>query len=155
MNIVIILIATFVASLFFGLQLSAPKRAVFIAAFLALVGYFVYFLINDLAGNEYLAAFLGTLAACFPAELFARIIRTPATVIIFISVIPLVPGVMLYQTMLYFAQNNFAEGTYQIIRTLIYAGAMAIAITISTMLGKHLLAPLFKKRNEKKICDRS
>lgn len=150
MNIIVILIATFTASFLFGLQLSAPKRSVFIAAMLGLVGYSVFLLVNDLAENEYLAAFLGTLAACFPAELFARIIKTPATVIIFISVIPLVPGVMLYQTMLFFAQNNYAEGTYQIIRTFIYAGAMAIAITISTMLGKHLLAPLFKKHNEKK-----
>ena len=150
MNIVFSIIATFAAALFFGMQLSAPKRAVVISAILGLVGYFVFFICNEYTDNEYLAAFLGTLAACFPAEIFARIIKTPATVIIFISVIPLVPGVMIYQSMLFFAQNDFTEGSYQIMRTFIYSGAMAIAITISTILGKQLLAPIFKKIREKK-----
>jgi len=150
-DLIIVLVSTFIASLFFGLSLSAPKRSLFVASMFGLIGYFVYLVVNKNTGNEYSAAFLGTLAACFPAEIFARLIKTPATVIIFISVIPLVPGLMLYQTMLCFAQNDYAKGSYQIIRTLIYSGAMAIAITISTMLGKQLLAPLFKRINDKKL----
>ncbi|HAN21856.1 MAG: hypothetical protein A2Y15_06395 [Clostridiales bacterium GWF2_36_10] len=150
-NILIVLVSTFLAALFFGLQLSAPKRTLIIAPLLGIFGYFVYLYTNNLTDSEYSAAFFGTLAACMPAELFARIIKTPATVIIFISVIPLVPGVMLYQTMLYFAENNFNAGAYEITRTLIYSGAMAIAITISTMFGKHLFAPLIKLINEKKL----
>ncbi|PKM62906.1 MAG: hypothetical protein CVU97_03025 [Firmicutes bacterium HGW-Firmicutes-21] len=151
MELLITLTATFFASLFFGLSLSAPKRTLFVAPVLGLTGYLVFTLINNATGSEYSAAFFGTLAACIPAEVFARIIKTPATVIIFISVIPLVPGMMLYQSMLFFAQNNFTSGTYEIIRTLVYSGCMAIAITVSTVLGKQLLTPLFKRINAKKI----
>lgn len=101
-------------------------------------------------GSEYGAVFFGALAASIPAEIFARTIKTPATVIIFVAVIPLVPGLKLYQSMLYFAQSNVAEGTYEIVQTMIYTGYMAIAITISTMLGKFVINPLFIRMRAKK-----
>ncbi len=142
-------LATFFASLFFGMSLGAPKRTLIAASFLGFLGFLVYEIIYESAGSEYSAAFFGTLAACIPAELFARTIKTPATVIVFISIIPLVPGLMLYQAMLFFAQNQLIEGASMLLRTLIYACCMAIAVTISTMTGKHLFNPLFKKINRK------
>jgi uncharacterized membrane protein YjjB (DUF3815 family) len=142
-------LSTFFASLFFGMSLAAPKRTLVAASFLGFLGFLVYEIIVESGGSEYSAAFFGTLAACIPAEIFARTIKTPATVIIFISVIPLVPGLMLYQAMLFFAQNQLLEGASMLIRTLIYACCMAIAVTISTMTGKHLLNPLFKIINRK------
>ena len=144
------LAATFFASLFFGLSLSAPKRSLVAAPALGMLGYLVFTLVKNATGSDFGAAFFGTLAASLPAEVFARTIKTPATVIIFISIIPLVPGMMLYQAMLHFAQNNFAAGSYEIVSTLVYAVCMATAITVSTMLGKLILTPLFKAINNKK-----
>lgn len=142
-------VATFFASLFYGLSLAAPKRSLIAASFLGFLGFFVYSILYEYTGSEYSAAFFGTLAACIPAEFLARTIKTPATVIVFISIIPLVPGLMLYQAMLFFAQYQLLEGASMLIRTLIYACCMAIAVTISTMTGKYLFNPLFKKLNRK------
>ena len=142
-------LATFFASLFFGMSLAAPKRVLLASSVLGFFGFLVYEMIFESTGSEYSAAFFGTLAACIPAEVFARTLKTPATVIIFISIIPLVPGLMLYQAMLNFAKNQLIDGSNLLIRTLIYSCCMAIAVTISTMAGKHLLNPLLKKINEK------
>lgn len=144
------IISTFFASFFFGLSLSSPKRSLLVSAFLGFFGFLVYSLIKHSMGSEYGAVFFGALAASIPAEIFARTIKTPATVIIFVAVIPLVPGLKLYQSMLYFAQSNVAEGTYEIVQTIIYTGFMAIAITISTMLGKFVINPLFIRMRAKK-----
>jgi len=146
---IVTIISALTAPLFFGLSLSAPKRSLYVAPLLGLIGYLVFTVVRNATGSDYTAAFFGTLVACLPAEAFARIIKTPATVIIFISIIPLVPGIMLYQTMLYFAGNDFNSGSTQIIRTLVYSGCMAIAITLSAMVGKLIYTPLFKKINDK------
>lgn len=138
-------IAALFAPLFFGMANFAPKRSLYVAPVLGLMGYLVYEIINGATGSIYVAVFFGSLVASLPAEAFARIVKTPATVIIFISVIPLVPGVMLYRTMLHFVSNDFANGAYEMISTLLYSGSMVIAITISAMVGKFVFTPLFAK----------
>lgn len=139
--------AAFVASLLFGMSLSAPRRTLPVSATLGCAGYLIYLFIYD--GTEgsvtmYSGAFFGALAASLAAEVFARTLKTPATVIIFVSIIPLVPGVMLYKTMLMFAEGDYASGGNKLIITLIYTGCLSIAVTVSAMLGKQVISPIFK-----------
>lgn len=91
-----------------------------------------------------LAAASGTLFA----EILARIVKTPVTLFIITSVIPLVPGGALYYTMLGLLQGNqtvfLAKGSY----TLSAAGAMALGMFSATMIFKILfsLTVVFEKK---------
>lgn len=92
-----------------------------------------------------LAAAAGTLFA----ETLARIVKTPVTLFIITSIIPLVPGGALYYTMLGLLQGNqemfLLKGSY----TLSAAGAMALGMFSATMLFRIVFSllrfPLIKK----------
>ena len=99
--------------------------------------------------GDNMSVFLATFAVCILAELLTRRLRAPATVISFPAVIPLVPGVMLYRTMLRFSEGDYEAGTSALIATIIYAGCMAFAITLAAMLAKNFFpARLREKRTE-------
>ena len=83
------------------------------------------------------------------AEVFARILRTPTTVISIVAIIPLVPGVMLYNTMLEFTHGNTISGIEMVVRTLTAAGSMALAITAASIIGKFVISPLGKELHRK------
>ena len=132
------------ATLFFALALRAPKRTLLCASCLGFLGQVIYSLLKDSWGDNF-AVFTATCAVCFLAELFTRLLKAPATVISFPAMIPLVPGVMLYRTMLCFSQGDFTAGTTAIINTLVYAGCMAMAITLAASVSKNILMPLLSK----------
>ncbi len=93
-----------------------------------------------------LAAASGTLFA----EILARIVKTPVTLFIITSIIPLVPGGALYYTMLGLLQGNqevfLLKGSY----TLSAAGAMALGMFSATMIFKIVFG--FLSFSKKKNC---
>ena len=81
-----------------------------------------------------LVAAAGTLYA----EILARIVKTPVTVFVITSVIPMVPGGSLYYTMLGLLQGDKATFVDRGLYTLSAAGAMALGIFAATMLFRLL-----------------
>jgi len=78
--------------------------------------------------------FLGTLAIALFGELCARKIKMPATIFIFPALVPIVPGLGLYQMMLEFVQNDVYEALLVGIKTLSYIGAMSVAIALVSLI---------------------
>lgn len=87
---------------------------------------------------ETLAYALGAAAGTLYAEILARIIKTPVTVFVITSVIPMVPGGPLYYTMLGLLQGDKATFVDRGLYTLSAAGAMALGIFAATMLFRLL-----------------
>lgn len=81
---------------------------------------------------------LGAAAGTLYAEILARIVKTPVTVFIITSVIPMVPGGALYYTMLGLLQGDKATFVDRGLYTLSAAGAMALGIFAATMLFRLL-----------------
>lgn len=81
---------------------------------------------------------LGAAAGTLYAEILARIIKTPVTVFVITSVIPMVPGGPLYYTMLGLLQGDKATFVDRGLYTLSAAGAMALGIFAATMLFRLL-----------------
>ena len=130
------------ASLFFGLRNNAPYHTLAASSLIGAVGYGLYAAL--LSRSEVLAFFAGTFLCCVLAEVFARILRTPTTVISIVAIIPLVPGVMLE-----FTQGNTISGIEMVVRTLTSAGSMALAITAASIIGKFVISPLGKELHRK------
>jgi len=137
------LLGCFFGSLAFALLLNAPKNARLPAALIALVGYAVYkgiliFSTSEMAGYFFAAAVITV--AC---ELLARFMKCPTTVFLTVAIIPLVPGLGIYQTMICVLQsdyNGFMQmGTY----TLMSVCALAIAIALCSQVFR-----LFAKRRQ-------
>jgi len=110
------------------------------------LNWFVYLLAMK-CGNglpEALAYALGAAMATLFAEILARVIKTPVTLFIITSVIPMVPGGSLYYTMLGLLQGNRIEFAERGVYTVTVAGSMALGMFSATMLFR-IIFSLIKK----------
>ena len=124
------LLGSAAASGFFALLFHAPRRSILPASLVAMVGYGVYLLGEALTGSVVAGNFLGAMAIAALGEGLARKMRMPATIFVSIGVLPLVPGLGLYQTMLNLVQNKLGAGARAGLETLMVAGAIAMGIAL-------------------------
>lgn len=136
-NYVFLFLFSGAATLFFALSVRSTLKNAFIAGGLGGLGYVLYVSLGTLLSDSG-AVFFATLAACLGAEVVARLIKSPATVFSIPAIIPLVPGIMLYQTMLKFGEGNNAAGTNSAVATILVAGSMSLAVTIATLVAKQM-----------------
>lgn len=141
MNYVYIGVFCVAATALFALTVGARFRIAVISGALGGAGYIVYLLLNPYL-TEATAVFAATFVVCFSAEVLARVMKIPATVFSIPAILPLVPGLMLYRTLLYFGERDNLNGLSSAVETLIVAGSLALAVTLATLLAKLL----FKRR---------
>ena len=142
-NIYIEIIASALATLFFALMRRTPYRVLYVVAPLGALGWAVYRLLES--KSDILAYFTAALVIGISAEIFARVKKAPSTVILICAIIPLVPGVMFYSTMMFFVQGQTDQAITAGVNTLIAAGCLVFAVIVSTLLGKHIINPIMKR----------
>lgn len=140
-NFILEIFYCFTATFFFALIMNAPKKTLVHSSITASLGYLVYeyFIIK---GNPMLAFYLGTTLVAILGEIFARKFKMPATIFIFPGVIPIVPGLGLYETILAFVQDDISSALETGVSTILNIGCMAVAMALVS-----LLALKFKKSN--------
>lgn len=123
------MIFCFCASYFYALIMNSPKKTLLHTSFVASLGYLIYILcVNQ--GSTKLGFLLGTAAVTFLGEIFARKFKMPATIFIFPGIIPIVPGLGLYQTMYAIVQNDIFAALEIGTNTIVNIGAMAVAMAV-------------------------
>lgn len=98
-----------VAATGFAVISNPPRKAVVISAFMAAVGHGLRFYLMkggtlDIATSSFIAAFVIGLMSIF----FAKLIHCPAEVFSFPSLLPMIPGMFAYKTIL--AMMKFLQG---------------------------------------------
>ena len=104
----IMLLAALCATVSYTLILRLERKHILPASIGGLLTYGLYYLLYYLTNDLFLSNFAGALLAAIYAYILAVLCRTPATVFHSASVIPLVPGGMLYYTMDAMIQGDFA-----------------------------------------------
>ncbi len=69
-------------------------------------------------------------------EFFARWQKTPVNCYFIIGVIPLVPGLKIYQSMNYFITDNLKSGATEAVQSLFMAIAIAVGLMIASSVSK-------------------
>jgi len=133
-KLILNMIYCFVATCFFALIMNSPKKVIPISSFTAAIGYMIYYLCVDV-NQTMLGFFLGTLAIALSGEICARLFKMPATIFIFPAVVPIVPGLGLYQTMLSFVQDDLSSALEIGVGTILNIGAMAIAMALISLIS--------------------
>ncbi|HAQ40833.1 MAG TPA: hypothetical protein DCM73_08370 [Clostridiales bacterium] len=133
-NFVLELFYCFAATLFFALIMNAPKKTLFHSSITASAGYLVYkyFLLD---GHHFLAFFMGTAFIAMLGEIFARKLKMPATIFIFPGVIPIVPGLGLYETILAFVEDDIFKAIETGANTILSIGCMAVAMALVSLIA--------------------
>ncbi len=137
MNYVFIGIFCFAATMFFALTVSSSYKMSAISGILGSAGYLISMFLKPFTA-EATAVFVATFTVCMLAEVLARLMKTPSTVISIPAILPLVPGLMLYKTLLHFAEGDNIGGLNSTVETLIVAGSLSLAVTLATLLAKLL-----------------
>ena len=95
----LMVIASFFGSLGFAVLYNTRGRRILIPAFGGAFFWAVYLVFVHYVNNEYLGFFVVAILITIYSEIWARILKTPATTVLMPTVIPLIPGGALYYAM--------------------------------------------------------
>ncbi len=137
MSVVVQCLAALFASAAFGLLLRQPKDTLVHTSLIGLNGYVIY-LLMDKGPMGFLLASLVVGLLC---ELTARLKERVAMIFLISATIPLVPGLGLYRTMIFLAEENYPMALSTGMDTLIGFGAIALSLTISTTVFSNIRVP--------------
>jgi uncharacterized membrane protein YjjB (DUF3815 family) len=101
---------------------------------IAVAGYALFLLL----GKTTLAYFLATLFIGICCEICARVMKRTATLFVTGAIVPLVPGVGLYNTMLYVVAGDYGNAVHTGAATALGLCGIALAITMSSVIFSSL-----------------
>lgn len=117
------------ATVMFGILFNQPRYTLLLTGVLGTAGYYLFLLL----GANAMAYFVAALLIGLVSELMARLLRCPATMLITPGIIPMVPGLGLYRTMLLFSQAHYRQCAAYGSDTMMGILAIALAVTVSTV----------------------
>lgn len=136
--IVVQCLAALFASAFFGELLHQPRGSIPYTALIGLNGYIIYLLMD----RSTLAYFVAALIVGLLCEFMARIKERATSIFLVSAIIPLVPGLGLYRTMMFVAAEDYRMALSTGVETMAGIGAIALALTISTTIFANLRVPI-------------
>lgn len=128
MNDLIQIVMGTLGSLGFSVLFHVRGKKLFLAALGGGLSWALYLLLEAVLPSEFTRYFLCSFFVAVYAEVFARVLKTPATTFLIPSIIPHVPGGALYHTMRYALQKEWSACFAQAFYTLKLALGLAIGI---------------------------
>ena len=139
----IIALMTFLASLGFGIIFDLKGLKLLVAALNGMLGGIIYNLLLTSQG-EMMALFIASFSILAFAAIMARIIRCPTTILLISALVPLVPGGLMYETVLALIDNDMMLALSFALRTIYDVIAIVIVIVFASGL-ELLISRLYKK----------
>lgn len=131
-------IYSFIATAGFAVFLNAPKSTLLPGGLAGGIGWSVFYYLVVLTGNDILANFIAALLVSYISEILARKLKQPAIIFVIPGVIPLVPGLGMYNTMLYLIQGDYNSAIAKGANVLFIGGSISLGILVITSLVKTL-----------------
>lgn len=137
---------SFVGSFCFAIIFNIKGNKAFFAGLGGALSQLAYILFGYIVSAEITQYLFATLITAVYAEIMARIKKSPATVFLVPSIIPLVPGGMMYYTMELCIAGKINEFTRLLLETLGVAGALAMGILIVSSINKAIKVASAKRK---------
>ncbi|MBQ6824761.1 MAG: threonine/serine exporter family protein [Clostridia bacterium] len=132
------LITAFLGTLGFGVLFNIRGRKLWLAALGGLLSWGFFLLLGLWMENEPVRYFLCSVLVSVYAEILARVVKTPTTTFIIISLIPLIPGGSLYYTMASALEGSGPRFLHNGVHTLSLAIALSLGIILVTSFVRRL-----------------
>ena len=133
---IIQILAGFVGSLGFAILFHIRGKRRLLAAIGGLLSWLLFVLLSKWIKSEPVVYFVVACVISVYAEIMARVLKTPTTIFVTTSLIPLIPGGSLYYTMVLAFQGDFDTFLPKAIYTLQLASALALGISVSTTFAR-------------------
>lgn len=128
-EIVVQLLAACIGSFGFALVFGLHRRYLLPAAFGGVLSWGIFLAAKAWIGTEFLPCLIASALAVLYSEAMARLLKTPATLFVIPSVLPLVPGGSLYYAMSSAVRGELLAARAYGTTTLLYALAIAAGIS--------------------------
>lgn len=142
---IIKIIVSFVISLAFGVLLEVPKKFLLHVSIIGAFGRFIYILLTENEHSIVFATFVATTVIAILSHTLARIVKAPVTVFLIAGILPLVPGMGMYNIVYYFLKSDIRLASEATLATFMVAGAIALAIFIVDSVFKVSKIKLFQR----------
>lgn len=148
LEILIAFVASFIACVGFNILFENKGKYVFLSSLGGACAWaiYVYFKLDSIA----LASFLSGAWCALYAEVMAKLHKSPATIFLIISILPMVPGADIFNMMKAAVFSDKALMLRSLNNTLTISGYIALGIIIVfslVVLGKNILRNLRKKKS--------
>jgi uncharacterized membrane protein YjjB (DUF3815 family) len=139
------ILAGFIGTLCFGILFRIRGWRLGAVSLGGLLSWMILVILNRFIPNEAVNYFIVSFLISIYNEIMARVLRTPTTMFVTTSLIPLIPGGSLYYTMAYALEGDPVKFVSKAVYTLELAAALALGIILAAALTK-LVLKLFLPR---------
>lgn len=122
----------FLATIGFAVFFNAPRISLLPSGVTGGLGWLLYIFLFNFSDNAIFATFFAAGFVSLCGEILARKLKNPATVFTIPGILPLAPGLGIYNTMLYMVQKEFELGLSKGVDTLSISAAIALGILVVT-----------------------
>jgi len=129
-------VCCFLALIAFCVLFHVPKKGIILCAAIGTLGYAVFNMISP--GNANLGYFSAAVLIALCAEASARIIKMPVTIFLISAVIPIVPGLGLFYTMMHVVQNEYLQALQTGAQAMINLAMIAVGFSLVSFAFKLL-----------------
>jgi uncharacterized membrane protein YjjB (DUF3815 family) len=127
---------TCLATLGFGLLFNVPRRALIACCLTGAIGREARLLALRAGADPVGASFVGGLAVASLGYLLARFYHMPRAIFTVTGIIPMVPGVSAFTSMLELASGHTTAGIAASVETILTGGALAMGLTTVRVLTR-------------------
>ena len=139
-NEIIQVIMALLGSIGFGILFNLRGRRLMLAGLGGMLGWIIYLILYRITGHEVMSYGLATVLTTLYSQAMARIVKSPATLFLVPSVVPMLPGGYLYYSMLYSVSGDWDNFLAEGVLTLSTAAAIAVGMMVGSSLYASLLA---------------
>lgn len=143
LHFVFAIIATFGWTIFFN----APKEDLFHCSLNGAIGWVVFVVLSRYTENSVFSNFIASFVVNLLSEILARKLKKPAILYIIPGIIPLVPGLGIYNTMLHMIQGSYIKAIEIGTEVALVSGGIVLGMVVVTSCVK----VYYKIKNEKRI----
>ena len=138
------------ATIGFSIYFNVPKSALIPSGLTGGIGWSLYYILINSTNNDILSNFLAAIVVAWISEFLARKLKHPAILFVIPGIIPLVPGLGMYNTMLYLVQSNYELAIAKGANVLFVGGAISLGVLVVTSLSRTLNIVSLSKANKNK-----
>ena len=124
----------------FGILFNLRGRRLMLAGLGGMLSWIIYLILYRIIGHEVASYGLATVLTTLYSQAMARVVKSPATLFLVPSVVPMLPGGYLYYSMLYAVSGDWDNFLAEGVLTLSTAAAIAVGMMVGSSLYATLLA---------------
>jgi uncharacterized membrane protein YjjB (DUF3815 family) len=128
--IIIQVIGAFVAVVSIAITFGVPKKFLIYSGIVGAIGWFIYLILAKTGLSSVTRMFVAALVVSLVSHSYARTKKAPVTLFLIAGILPLVPGVGMYQIVYSILINDTKQAAFYFSETMQIAGMIALAIFI-------------------------